>query len=857
MTDPTTPTTTRALPMLEFVPPANAEARHPQAPSDDRLAEYLPETRTLPRFHVWTLGCQMNRSDSEEMAGRLLAAGCEEASSIEAANLIVINTCAIREGAEQKVIGRMGQLGRLKAADPSLRVVLTGCSVREPDRAGLRRRYPAVDLFLRPDEEPELVDRLGLASAQAPIGAVGAVGATTTVGRSVVGVADGLSATRARAVGEGTVARGSAIAAWLPIIYGCDKTCTYCIVPFSRGPERSRPFDDIVDEARALAAAGYREVTLLGQNVNSYGHDLAPDPRFAGVAEARRAGRRLDLAGRPDLAELIRAIDALRTTDGRPAIGRLRFVTSHPWDLSDRLIAALADCDSVCEHLHLPVQSGSDAVLHRMGRQYTIEHYQERLARIREAVPDITISTDIIVGFCGETEAQFQQTLALLETVRYDQVFAAAYSPRPGTPATHLADDVPADVKRRRLNELLARQEAIGLERNQAWLGREVAVLVDAVNPARGHDHDDAPGPGEEVRLSGRTRAATSSSISTVTRRSSVVRSSSASTTPVRMRSGALSSARDRRPAADRRRGRHGDRQDGAGDPARRGDRRRGRSVAIISADSRQVFRGLDIGTAKASAADRARIPHHGLDLVDPDEAFSVADFATHARTSWPLSRRDGGVAILAGGTGLYLRAVARGLDTDALPSDPVVRARLEQEFDDDGLAPLVARLTTTAPRLAATVDLANPRRVVRALEIAELSGDAPRPPVRGYPAPLVWLGLTVEPMAHRERISARARAQFAAGLLDEARSLRDRFDPALPAFSAIGYREAWAVLDGAMSREAAVELDAQHNVSFAKRQRTWFRSEPDIDWLDATAALPLDEAIHRALPILDARPRT
>jgi tRNA-2-methylthio-N6-dimethylallyladenosine synthase len=507
MTDRSTTTQPRALPMLEFVPSAAVEPRRPEAPSDDRLAEYLPEPRSLPRFHVWTLGCQMNRSDSEEMAGRLLAAGCEEADSLESANLVVINTCAIREGAEQKVIGRMGQLGRLKAIDPSMRVVLTGCSVREPDRAGLRRRYPAVDLFLRPDEEPELVDRLGLASAQAPIGSLGAVGATTTVGRAVVGVADGLSATRARAVGEGTVARGSAIAAWLPIIYGCDKTCTYCIVPFSRGPERSRPFDDIVGEARSLAAAGYREVTLLGQNVNSYGHDLAPEARFAGVGEARWAGRRLDLAGRPDLAELIGAIDALRTADGRPAIGRLRFVTSHPWDLSDRLIAALADCDSVCEHLHLPVQSGSDAVLRRMGRQYTVEHYQERLARIRDAVPGITISTDIIVGFCGETDDQFEETLALLETVRYDQVFAAAYSPRPGTPATHLADDVPPDLKRRRLNELLARQEGIGLERNQAWLGREVAVLVDTVNPPRGHDHDDPVTVGPEgMRLSGRTR---------------------------------------------------------------------------------------------------------------------------------------------------------------------------------------------------------------------------------------------------------------------------------------------------------------------------------------------------------------
>ncbi len=511
MTD--TRTTARALPVLDVAAPvaASSTPRLPVAPSDDRLGEYLPETAALPRFHVWTLGCQMNRSDSEEMAGRLLAAGCAEAASFETADLVVINTCAIREGAEQKVIGRQGHLARLKAANPAMRVVLTGCAVREAERDGLRRRFPAVDLFLRPDEEPELVDRLGLASAQGAIGAAafdGPVGATTTLGRTVVGAADRLSATRALAVGQGTVARGSATSAWLPIIYGCDKTCTYCIVPFSRGPERSRPFDDIVEEARGLAAAGYREVTLLGQNVNSYGHDLAPEPRFAHVDAERWAGRRLDLHGRPDLAELIRAIDGLRTADGHPAIPRLRFVTSHPWDLSDRLIAALADCSSVCEHLHLPVQSGDDAVLRRMGRQYTIEHYRERLDRIRDAVPGITVSTDVIVGFCGETEDQFRRTLALLEDVRYDQVFAAAYSPRPGTPATRLSDDVPADVKRRRLNELLAVQERIGLARNEAWFGRDVEVLVDAVTPPRSHEHDvpDARPADDLVALSGRSR---------------------------------------------------------------------------------------------------------------------------------------------------------------------------------------------------------------------------------------------------------------------------------------------------------------------------------------------------------------
>jgi len=264
-----------------------------------------------------------------------------------------------------------------------------------------------------------------------------------------------------------------------------------------------------------------------------------------------------------------------------------------------------------------------------------------------------------------------------------------------------------------------------------------------------------------------------------------------------------------------------------------------GRPAAVISADSRQVYRGLDIGTAKATFADRARVPHHGLDLVEPDEPFSVADFATDARAALGRIGAAGGVAILAGGTGLYLRAIARGLDTDALPSDPDVRARLETEWSVAGLEPLVARLRDLAPTSAARVDLRNPRRVVRALEIAEIAGDALLPPAVGYLGPVVWLGLTVAPMAHAERIAVRARAQFDAGLLEEARTLRERFDPALPAFTAIGYREAWSVLDGALTRDAAIDLDARRNEVFAKRQATWFRSEPDVTWLDATDALP------------------
>jgi tRNA dimethylallyltransferase len=272
-----------------------------------------------------------------------------------------------------------------------------------------------------------------------------------------------------------------------------------------------------------------------------------------------------------------------------------------------------------------------------------------------------------------------------------------------------------------------------------------------------------------------------------------------------------------------------------------------GRPAVVISADSRQVYRGLDIGTAKVTGAVRARVPHAGLDLVDPPERFALADFVAHARSVLAdLAARDG-VALLVGGTGLYLRAVARGIDLEALPDDPVIRARLEAEFASEGLEPLVTRLRADAPVLAAATETANPRRVIRALEIAELRGDGPRPVPRGYDGPLAWLGLRVDRPEHERRLAARARRQFDDGLVEEAVALRERYDPGLPAFSAIGYHEAWDVADGRRTLDEAVAADAQRNLAFAKRQGTWFRSEPGVTWLDATTTDPFDTALAHA----------
>jgi tRNA dimethylallyltransferase len=283
----------------------------------------------------------------------------------------------------------------------------------------------------------------------------------------------------------------------------------------------------------------------------------------------------------------------------------------------------------------------------------------------------------------------------------------------------------------------------------------------------------------------------------------------------------------------------------------------RGIPAEIISADSRQVYRGMDIGTAKATPEERARVPHHGLDLVDPDRPFSVSDFIVCAEGALAGISERGGVALLTGGTGFYLRAVARGLAVDELPWDPAVRASIDAMLATDGLRALVAELRRLAPTRAAEVDLHNPRRVVRALEIARIRGDVPLPAPLGYGLDVLWLGLQLDPVVHRERIVARARAQFDAGLVEETRSLVARFDPSLPSFSGIGYAESIEYMAGRMTLDEAVAQDAHRNQRLARHQATWFRREPDIKWLDSTGSIPLEAALGIVGPYLAAATRS
>ncbi|MEW6231818.1 MAG: MiaB/RimO family radical SAM methylthiotransferase [Chloroflexota bacterium] len=427
-------------------------------------------------YHIWTIGCQMNKADSERLASLLEERGLVPAPSLEVADVVVLNSCSVRQSAEERVHGKLGSLKSLKRRRPDTLIALMGCMVGGDPRE-LRGRYPHVAAFfnvLKPASFLEMVEeRQGLRPIEPGLSQIGATFATgglggrspLLLGEEAAGGLGGRSPLLLRAEATDpehslqepteSVVKGGATAGpvkYIPIIYGCDNFCSYCIVPFRRGREVSRPLLEIVCEVENWTRRGVREVTLLGQNVDSYGHDL-PD--------------------RPDLADLLSALHHI------PGLWRIRFLTSHPKDISDKLIAAMSSLSKVCESINLPVQSGDDAILRAMGRGYTVDEYRKLVDKVRECVPGVSVTTDLIVGFPGETEAQFHRSFALLQEIRFDLVHVAAYSPRPGTRAARMPDDVPSEEKKRRLALVEELQTAIATEINSRLSGQEVEVLVE------------------------------------------------------------------------------------------------------------------------------------------------------------------------------------------------------------------------------------------------------------------------------------------------------------------------------------------------------------------------------------------
>jgi tRNA-2-methylthio-N6-dimethylallyladenosine synthase len=395
-------------------------------------------------YHLTTFGCQMNEHDSERMAGMLDQLGYRRVDSREDADVILFNTCSIRESADNRFIGHLGEAKRLKKENPD-RVVGVGGCWSQSLKDEVFERFPFVDVAFGPGQIPKLAEYLLSDSLSAQMGYF-----------DFESVSGALPMRRERE-----------FQGWMQISQGCNCVCSYCIVPSTRGREVSRPAVELVAEAERLAADGVKEVTLLGQNVNSYGRDLAPRVPFS---------------------ELLAMIDAV---DG---IERIRYTSPHPKDMREDVVRAHAELQSLCEHIHLPLQSGSTTILKRMRRTYNQQRYLDRVALIREHVPDCAITTDIIVGFPGETEEDFQQTLDVVEQVRYDSAFTFIFSPRRGTEAAQFDDQIPHPVKRERMERLVEAVQRIALERAQRFVGRELDVLVEG------------PSRTDPDKLRGRTR---------------------------------------------------------------------------------------------------------------------------------------------------------------------------------------------------------------------------------------------------------------------------------------------------------------------------------------------------------------
>jgi tRNA-2-methylthio-N6-dimethylallyladenosine synthase len=399
-------------------------------------------------YLVRTFGCQMNEHDSERIAGLLEADGLRPAASVDEADVVVLNTCCIRENADNKLYGNLGHLKALKAQRPDMQIVVGGC-LAQKDRDLIVDRAPHVDVVFGTHNVHRAAELLG---------------ESRSAGRSIVEILEETAADHDTFPSALPVRREVPYASWVTIQIGCDNSCAFCIVPAVRGREISRPFDDVVDEVRALAADGVSEVTLLGQNVNSYGRDLTLAARRAG------GGGRV----RPLFADLLRAVGAV---DG---IRRVRYTSPHPKDLRPDTIEAMATVPAVCEHLHLPLQAGSDRVLAAMHRGYTAERYLERLAGARAAIPGLAVTTDIIVGFPGETDDDFESTLEVVAEAAYDSAYTFIYSPRPGTEAAARVDDfVPPEVCAERFERLRVVVERSALARHRARVGATEEVMVE------------------------------------------------------------------------------------------------------------------------------------------------------------------------------------------------------------------------------------------------------------------------------------------------------------------------------------------------------------------------------------------
>jgi len=721
----------------------------------------------MKKYFIKTFGCQMNQSDSERIARILENQGYKKAKNIESADLIVVNACSVRQSAIDRIFGLKKKIIKLKAIK-----VLTGC-VLESDKKKFKEFFDVVIDTKDIVKLPEAISR-----RKAPVSSFGS-------GSKI----DYLCL---------PPKYESKFLAFVPIMTGCNNFCTYCVVPYTRGREQSRPLEEIIKEVKNLVKKGYKEIWLLGQNVNSYEFDF------------------------PKLLEKLNAIKGNFW---------LRFTSPHPKDFSDRLIKTIAKCEKVTNYINLPVQSGDNEILRKMNRSYTVEQYKNLVRKIRKAIPDICISTDVIVGFPSETKKQFQNTVKLFKEIKYDMAYISQYSPRPGTAAYNMKDDVSKEEKRRREKTLTKVLRKTSLENNKKYLGKIETVLIEKrrknilIGKTKNYKTvrievknqegkifafgfkpmslDDFIGKFVKVKI---VKAMEWGLEGCLWRPLIVIAGPTAvgkSDLAVKLATW-LSSKKQRKKFEIN-------------------------GAEIISADSRQVYKEMDIGTGKITKREMKGVPHHLLDIASPKRQFTVVQYQKRALEVIKKIYQKEKIPIICGGTGFYIQAVVEGLRIPQVKPDWKLRRELEKETTES----LFKKLKKLDPERAKTIDSCNRRRLIRALEIV-IKTKKPVPKIeKDLLFDVLKIGIKKNMSEIKVLIRKRLEKRLRQGMISEVKKLRklgvswERLDD-----FGLEYRYIARYLQGKITKQEMTEELRKEIEHYAKRQLTWFKKDIEIHWI-------------------------
>lgn len=713
-------------------------------------------------YHITTFGCQSNLADSERIAGLLDDFGYKLAKNKTRVDILIFNTCSVRQKAEDRIFGLNKEIEKLKEKNEELKVILTGCMIHH-DIEKLRKRLPFFDVFIDIKDISKLPKLLG-------------------------------SKKKAKNPKDYLSLRpkySSKFTASVPISYGCDNFCTYCIVPYSRNREYSRSAKNIIEEVKKLVENGYKEIWLLGQNVNSY----------RGVS----------------FPLLLRSINAI------PGDFWIRFSSPHPKDFSDDLIKAMKECDKLPPYLNLPVQSGDNTILKKMNRPYTVAHYKRLIKKIRKAIPDISISTDLIVGFPGETKKHFDNTKKFVKEIGFDMIYISEYSPRPGTmSAETMEDDVSHKEKEERKEQINKILTKTALQHNKKSLKKIIKILVTEKKKGVYFGRTEGNKP---IEITSPNHLETRSPSENLVGK--FVNVKVANVTAWNMKGFFQSPVLPKLIVVV------GPTASGKSDLAV--EIAKEFNGEIISADSRQVYRGMDIGSGKITKKEMRGVPHYLLDVAEPKEVFNVADFKKMAENAIEYIISKGKLPILCGGTNFYVQAVIDQLDLPKIKPDKKLRKELEKKTVDE----MFKILQKLDPERAHNIDPKNPRRLVRAIEIAKALGKVPHLVIRPLSKyDVLQIGITLPQKTLDQKIYKRLLSRMKGGMVAEVKRLRESGVSweRLHDFG-LEYRYLSLYLRGQLSKDEMIEKLYIAITQFSKRQMTWLKRDKRIHWVSKSPA--------------------